>query len=497
MAEAVYHRILKQLFFSYFVNIIVFIIVPLGTVVLSRGLSLVDFGVYSLFFIWWNIGLQICPLGFQMFIRNYLPGRSSSEQYTVVGSLFRVLFLVWIFALFTGIFFIEKFLSLLHLQGYFFEMILVLIAVFISILAFVVHGWITARQELEFASFLFGVNSTVWIILSVIEFLLFGKLVLWHVTAYWIFGVSLQLVLSLLKFGKESRFLIFPFNIDFSFVKNALYFGLPLTPLIVSQWLLTTFDRSLLSLYKGNEVLGLYALAYALVSIVASFGNIVVNIFYPYVAQANNAGQKKEYSEFLNASLKYTLLVVVPGIAGVYVFGSELITLIASAKFIDGVIFVKYLLLFPLFSSLIIVLQTAILVSKGSGSISIIYFFSFLLNYFLNRMLIPSYGGVGAALSTVITYFVLAVGLLVLSRGLFKFEWNFIKIGRIFVCAVFMAFVLSFFSPQTAVFKLLSILFGVFVYFLSIILCGVFGRQELSIAKNLLAEKIGKLYSFT
>lgn len=496
--SAVYTNILKQLLFSYAVNIIVFVIAPIGTFVLSRGLSVSDFGVYALFFGWWNIGLQAGPLGIQLFIYNFLPGKSLSEQRVVMGTLFKFITFLLVLYLFFWFSAGDKILSLINLNAYSFEYRFTFFAIAMSIFSYVLHGWITARQDLVFANFLNCVNSSLWILLALVEFSLIGKIVLWHVMLFWIFGAFLQFLLSLLKLGKNSYCLIVPIKVDcaWGIIKSALVFGLPLGPLVMSSWLLTAFDRSLLSLYEGSAALGLYALAYSIVNIVASFGNLVANIFYPYIAKAHNLGQRKECAEFLNASFKYTLLIVLPGIMGVYALRTELITLFSSSKFLGGEVFVKYLILFPLFSSVILVLQSAVLVHKKSVSASLVYISSFFINYFLNRWLIPLYGGIGAAIATVLTYFVLVLFMLVLSRGLFKFEWNFIKPGRILLCSFGMAVVLFFLNPQTAFFKFSSILMGIFIYVAFILLSGVFGKEEFVIAKSLLVEKLGRFSSF-
>lgn len=494
----VYNRvnILGQLVFSYFVNIFVFIVAPFGTIVLSRGLSISDFGVYSIFFGWLNIGLQLFPLGFQLFIQNFLPGRSLSEQKQVMSALVKFIFVVLCVLFIFWLAFGDALLNVLNIRGRFFESLLTLCAVIISVFAFLTTSWLVARKELEFSSFLYGVNSTTWILLSFAEFFLTGKIVLSHIILFWIIGAILQLLLSLFKLGSASFGLVFPIKFvgAFGIIKQALVFGLPLIPLIISSWFLTIFDRSLLNVYSGSAVLGLYALAYALVNIISSFGSLVANIFYPYVASAHNLGHKKEYSEFLNASLKYTLLIVLPGLAGIYSLRSEIITMFAGAKFLEGQAFVKYLILFPLFSSIVLVLQTAVIVNKKSFSVSLVYIFSFLINYFLNRFLIPIYGGIGASLSVVITYFVLAAGMFFLSRGLFNFEWNFIKLGRIFVCSSIMGLVLISLHPESILFKLASILLGVFVYALLVLLFGVFGKEELVIAKNLFFNKFGNFF---
>ena len=92
-SEQGYVGILKQLLFSYFINFLVFLIAPFSTIVLSRGLSLQDFGVYSLFFTFWNVGLHLGSGGLYLFMQNYHPGRNASEQKSVSASSFQFIFL--------------------------------------------------------------------------------------------------------------------------------------------------------------------------------------------------------------------------------------------------------------------------------------------------------------------------------------------------------------------------------------------------------------------
>ena len=487
-----YVKILKQLIFSYFINVVIFIINPLGTMLLSRSLSVADFGVYALFFSWWNVGMHFGSFGFNSFMLNYLPGRGLSEQQKITGSLFQFVFFVMIGFGFLWVFLISQpVMAWLNLSHYFRTSLLVVGAIMISGIAIIPHAWLSVFEKLNVANALYGLNSTLWIILSAFEVLLTGNLVLWHVVLYWVLGAFLQLVINLVKLKDSARHLLksiisFP---KYGLVMNGLLFGIPVLPVAASQWVMTSVDRVLLVHLVGQESVGLYSLVYGLVGIIASFSSLVITIFYPYVAKAWNTKNQAQYSLLWNAALKYVLLIVTPGLVGVAVLPKELIMVLGGIKFVSSVPLVKYLVIFPFLLSIIQLFQMALLIRGKSFFVGLIYFLCFILNAILTWLVVPIVGIVGAASSTVVSYLLIFIVFSVALRKEMNVNWHFVKVGKIIGASLVMGVVLLFEKPTGLFATITVVAFGAFVYSFLLLVFNVFGKEEWSIVKSLFSRR--------
>lgn len=487
-SEYDYVKILKQLIFSYFINAVVFVINPLGTMLLSRSLSIADFGVYALFLSWWNVGMHFGSFGLSSFMQNYLPGRALSEQQKIVGGLFQfVFFVMFFFGLLSFLFIGENVMAWLNLSHYFRTSLLVAGAIIVSGIATLPHMWLAVLEKLNVANALYGLNSTLWIILSAFEVVFTGHLVLWHVVLYWIVGALSQFVISLLQLKGSALHLlksIFSFP-EYSVIQQGLLFGVPLLPVAASQWVMTSVDRALLVYFVGQESVGLYSLVYGLVGIVASFSSLVITIFYPYVAKAWNTKNHAQYSLLWNAALKYILLIVLPGLVAVSVLPKELIMVLGGIKFVSAVPVIKYLILFPFLLSVILTFQMALLVRGKSLFVGLVYFCCFILNAVMTWFAVPVFGIAGAAGSTVVSYSVVFLVFFAALRKETRVNWHFVKVGKIVSASLVMGLFLSFLRPVSFVGTVGVIIAGAIVYGISVIFLKVFGSDEWSVVKSL------------
>jgi len=114
-------------------------------------------------------------------------------------------------------------------------------------------------------------------------------------------------------------------------------------------------------------------------------------------------------------------------------------------------------------------INVAILLKRKTSAEAIIFFVGAVLNIGLNFLLVPRYGMMGAAVATIITYFVLMVILFIYNKKLMdiKYEWS--RIVKITIVTALIFGVCYFISIDnlvlSVVFKILTILlFPVFLY---------------------------------
>jgi O-antigen/teichoic acid export membrane protein len=107
-----------------------------------------------------------------------------------------------------------------------------------------------------------------------------------------------------------------------------------------------------------------------------------------------------------------------------------------------------------------------------------------LINIVVNILLIPQIGIMGAAVATLASYFVMASGLFIVARKFYKIEYEFLKIGTIFllVAAAGFVFYYIFGFEEVGIINKLLILLG---FVSGLFIFRVVSKEEISSLKKL------------
>lgn len=193
-------------------------------------------------------------------------------------------------------------------------------------------------------------------------------------------------------------------------IDAAVRFGFPLVVADLLTTIVATGDRFVIQFLIDAQAVATYTIAYDISEYIGTLFAIPIQLaLLPMIFRRWNVGGYEEASAFVSTSLRYTLAVVVPIIAGFSLVGPEVIRLVASDKYSDSGALVPYLIgavmlcsiHFMFFIGLMIQKKTEVLVWLNLGAL--------VLNQGLNWILIPRWGMAGAAYAAVSTYSVLIV----------------------------------------------------------------------------------------
>ena len=186
-------------------------------------------------------------------------------------------------------------------------------------------------------------------------------------------------------------------TINFNMIKESLQFGLPLTPRIFFGAINNQFDRYMIGLLGNIGGVGIYDIGQKFAYLGFTFMTTLQQVYSPKVY--NIFFEKKE--DFHNKSAELlapfffisTFFCLLLGI-----FSEELIYFLTTKDFIDATPIA--LILSMVYLTYFFGKQPQLLLAKKTGIISIISFFSLVLNIILNIPLINYYGILGAAWGT-------------------------------------------------------------------------------------------------
>ncbi|WP_024607388.1 oligosaccharide flippase family protein [Pseudoalteromonas sp. TAB23] len=191
-------------------------------------------------------------------------------------------------------------------------------------------------------------------------------------------------------------------SINVVLLKEMLHFSLPLVAGGIAYWGLTTMDRFFLRSLSGFDQLGVYALAASIAGSVSVVSSIFSNLWHPilYKWAKSEVDQKKVQRVIDNMII---LVAFIWSLAGV---GSFLVPWFLPPQYQA----IEYLLVaciaMPLFYMLSETTGVGIGITRRSKYSMYASLSAFLVNFLLNFLLIPNFGAAGAALATVLAFFV-------------------------------------------------------------------------------------------
>ncbi|TMO71253.1 polysaccharide biosynthesis family protein [Pseudoalteromonas sp. S3785] len=212
----------------------------------------------------------------------------------------------------------------------------------------------------------------------------------------------LSSLLVFLCFTRDTWVPAFNKSVDTILLKKMLQFSLPLVAGGIAYWGLTTMDRFFLRSLSGFEELGVYALAVAIASSVSVVSSIFSNLWHPilYKWAKSEVEQSKVQSVIDNMVILVALIWTMAGI------GSFIVPWFLPLEYKAIEYLVVACVAMPLFYMLSETTGVGIGITRRSKYSMYASLLAFSVNFSLNYFLIPNFGAAGAALATVLAFFV-------------------------------------------------------------------------------------------
>lgn len=285
-------------------------------------------------------------------------------------------------------------------------------------------------------------------------------------------GVISNVIFCALVFYFARKYVRISLGFDCDWWKKTLRDSLPYGMALVLQTLYLRLDLILISVLMGATAVGIYGIS---ARVLESF--LVLGVFFgqamlPKISAEesgeNNAGKLKTQNTTLQWALEKLFLISIPACTGIYFFADEIVLLLSSAEFLssEGVMGADTLLkiLIPtILCAYLNQLFTVTLVAKNlQKKLLWINAVALGVNGGLNLFLIPVYGLVAAAVSTVICE-VVVFGLLYFYVRRF-FSLNFFSRNMLWILGLNVMIFLIFLLTSVGQNLIVSFAFGSFIY---------------------------------
>ncbi len=309
----------------------------------------------------------------------------------------------------------------------------------------------------------------------IVLFLLLGYKLTGTITAVIVSGMLICLVELLISLRQVG------FHIPrFSNIKSYLRWGVPLIPNSAMLWIIRFSDRYMVSYFMGITAAGMYSAAYR-IGEYASFTLIALSsVLYPTIIKSYEEGNLSETRKYLKYSLKYFMMVSIPSAFGLSILAKPILSILTTSEFVIGTTVIPFVAFGVILLSFYRFCLHVIYIANKTHLTVRLLGISTALNIILNIILIPRMGIVGAAIATFITYGLLGILTLLVSRKYLRFDLSVPFILKSILASSIMTLCLWLINPESITLVIISIFAGVLIYFGGLLLIKGISKSEIA-----------------
>ena len=187
--------------------------------------------------------------------------------------------------------------------------------------------------------------------------------------------------------------------------KELISYGLPFITVLLMEWALSSCDRIALRSFSSFEELGIYTSAMKIVILLITFKNTFIAYWSPVAMERFESGSDEENKVFFRHAYEVVVLSCILG-AGLLILFRKVIVLLLGPEYRSAEAVIPFLTLMPVFAIMFEITVQSIKYSKKGKYLNIASLFALLVNIIGNLMLVPRLGGIGAAVTTGVSYMI-------------------------------------------------------------------------------------------
>jgi O-antigen/teichoic acid export membrane protein len=473
-------RITKNIASLFSVQFIDTIFTLALSIFIARLLGDIDFGKYSFAIAFPTIFILFLDLGYEtLIVRDVARDKSLAYEYLNKLLTFRILLTPLIIFLIIATITIAGYPESTKNVVYLFSIFLILEAISnVFIVTF------RAFEKMEYEAIIRIGNSILRSSIALLVlFLGYGLIAIGII---YVVSGFIEVLSSLVVCRK--KFVKIKWIIDFSFIKKSIKIALPIGMLSIFGYIYVRIDTVMLSLMKGDAVVGWYNAAYNLILGFRAIPQIVMFALLPLLSYSY-LSSKESLQNSYEKSFKYLLILGLPISIGIFMLSKDFILLFYGEQYINSIDALRILTWDVVLKFLYICAGFILISSDKQNKMAIIVIFSAFLNIILNLFLIPSYSYIGSGIATLITeIFVLLSYLYLNARNSHHLHIKKFLFQPIIACGIMSFFLYEF--PDLQI--LLKIILAIIIYFVILFLTKGFSREDILLFKRIIKKEKNK-----
>ena len=448
--------------------------------ILTKALGVEQYGIFALIIVSISMLVPICTLKLDFALIRFLghvkDKRVISKQFiSVIGIIFSIVLFISVI-----VFFLTKYIAL-NIFGNINVQYLIKISIpliFLTVTNQVMREYLRAFQEMKkYTAFqlmqTFG-EIIITFILVLSGFGLLGAIyalliVRTCTTAIGIMWIKPQINITIPSFAA---------------IKPYFPFALPLLPVALGHILINVGDRYVIGYFLGSGSVGIYSASYSLGLLLSLFFAPIPIVLFPTISNLFENNKIEEIKKHLQYSLKYFLMLAIPSSFGLLVLSKPILVTLTTQEFLEGYLIVPVIALSIMIYSISDLNNQIIILYKKTKVAAVINIIAALLNIGMNIILIPIYGIMGAAVSTLITFVFHLIATSVVGYHRIPYHIEVIFILKSVISSIVMFSVLRLCMQYEITNLLVLVLVGVVFYFISLFVFRGLSKKELQFVKE-------------
>ena len=211
-----------------------------------------------------------------------------------------------------------------------------------------------------------------------------------------------------------------------STTKEVVSFGFPVLLTSVGSMVIAYLDSLLLTYYRTLEEVGVYNMVIASALLLLFLSRSLSTVIFPITSELITLKKHHELEKGISLILKYIILILVPIGSLLFILAKPFLGFLFGPAYVIGSSSLQILVIGMLFIAIGTITNSVISALGKPKIVTMIILFSSTVNLVLNILLIPTYGIVGAALTTSLSYFlVMILSLFMLRKNIsFSIPWK-------------------------------------------------------------------------
>ena len=270
-------------------------------------------------------------------------------------------------------------------------------------------------------------------------------------------------------------------------------FSFPLVIGNLAAWILSLSDRYILELFRGSHEVGIYSISYSISQYtIMTLTSLFLLSFNPLSIITWEKEGGKTTKKFIAQGTRYFVLLCIPAVIGISVLQNPILSVLSTPDYYEGAKIIPLVALGVFFLGLVQIFDTGLCLQKKTYINMFCVTLSSILNLGLNFLLVPKYGYIAAAFTTLISYAFLLCLMIIVSRRFFLWEFPFKSLAKAMCASSVMGIVVyhigNSLTSSTLLNLILSVVVGVVAYLLMLFLMREFKPSEIQALLDLKAK---------
>src|SRR3989338_3761183 len=185
-----------------------------------------------------------------------------------------------------------------------------------------------------------------------------------------------------------------------------IFFALPVFATAIGGKIIGYIDTLMLTYFRSLSEVGIYNVILPTSLLFLYCGTAISTVILPMACELWVKNDRKKLVEGIQLIYRYLFVAMLPMVGGLFVFASVILEVLFGKEYVVGALALQILLGGVLLYALCVTNQSVFVAIGKPQVVTMIIFISAAVNVGLNLILIPQYGIIGAAISTLVCYVV-------------------------------------------------------------------------------------------